>query len=263
MYKVLLTGGNGFLGKSILNSNIFKKYIIFAPNSKDLNLTNKEHLKNFFTKNEVNYIINCAVRGGRRTKEETSQDFYDNIVSLSNILEYISKDTQLITFSSGAEKYKSNTFYGSSKKICTDLIRHKDYIANIRIYNIFGAYGMKDSFIYDSIKKALNNENIIIWENKKFDTYPVENLLKLINSIMEQKSKEYLEIDSVYYNKYTLYDLAEIIKKTCNSKSKIIVQKESNFDYTGNASKISDNLNLDDIYKSIYNMLDIIKNEKI
>ena len=91
----------------------------------------------------------------------------------------------------------------------------------------------------------------------------MENLLKLINSIIEQKSKEYLEIDSVYYNKYTLYDLAEIIKKACNSKSKIIVEKESDFDYIGNASKISDNLNLDDIYKSIYNISDIIKNEKI
>ena len=67
MYKVLLTGGNGFLGKSILNSNIFKKYIILAPNSQDLNLTNKKHVDIFFQKNQVNYIINCAARGGRRT----------------------------------------------------------------------------------------------------------------------------------------------------------------------------------------------------
>jgi UDP-glucose 4-epimerase len=263
MYKILVTGGNGFLGKNILNSEIFKKYTIFAPSSKDLDLTNKKHIENFLSKHKIDWIINCAVRGGRRTREETSQDFYDNVVSLSNILEYINENTRLITFSSGAEIHKTDTFYGLSKKICTNLICGKDYITNIRIYNIFGRYGMKDSFVYSAIEKALKNEDIIIWENKKFDVYPVENLLKIINTIIEKRRKEYIEIDSVYYTKYTLYELAEIIKKECSSRSKIIIEKEGNFDYIGNPSEISDNTSLDNLSKSIYNLIDLIKNEKI
>ena len=122
---------------------------------------------------------------------------------------------------------------------------------------------MKDSFVYSAIEKALKNEDIIIWENKKFDVYPVENLLKIINTIIEKRRKEYIEIDSVYYTKYTLYELAEIIKKECSSRSKIIIEKEGNFDYIGNPSEISDNTSLDNLSKSIYNLIDLIKNEKI
>ena len=242
MFKILLTGGNGFLGRSILNSNIFKKYIILAPNRQDLNLTNKKHVENFFQKNQVAWIINCAIKGGRRTKKETSQDFYDNIISLSNVLEYISKDIKLITFSSGAEKYKLDTFYGSSKKICTSLVRDKDYVTNIRIYNIFGEQGMKDSFVYSTIEKCIKNENIVIWEDLLFDTFYIKDLINMINLLIENNSKNYQEIECVYQQKYKLSDIAKIIKKICNSKSNIIIEKDNNLKYIGDYKPI---LNLD------------------
>lgn len=263
MINILLTGGSGFLGQSILNSDLFKNYKIFAPSSKELNLINKNQLENFLNTIKPSWIINCAVKGGRRTKKDTAEDFFNNVKCLDNILSFINQDCKLITFSSGAEIYKSDDFYGFSKKISTSLIKDKLNIKNLRIYNIFGKLGMKDSFVYDTITKSLKNENIEIWENKKFDIYPVENLIKLLGQMIEENSSFYKEIDCVYIEKYTLAEIAQIIIELCTSKSKIIIQKESQDSYIGKGSSYTDNTNLEDLNQALYNLINEIKNEKI
>ena len=55
--KILLIGGSGTLGSSIINSKIFKK--LDAPKKRELNLLNKKNIKKFLKK-KYNTIINCA-----------------------------------------------------------------------------------------------------------------------------------------------------------------------------------------------------------
>ena len=55
--KVLLIGGEGTLGSSIVKSKVFKN--LDRPKKKDLNLL-KESSINKFLKNRYNLIINCA-----------------------------------------------------------------------------------------------------------------------------------------------------------------------------------------------------------
>jgi len=257
MKKIFLTGASGFVGKSIFKK-LSKKYDIYAPERKDLDLLNLNQLKVLISDQKFDWIINCAVKGGRRTKKDTSEDFFNNIVSLDNLLNFVNSDCKLITFSSGAEFHKQNDFYGLSKKICSSIIKDKQNIKNLRIYNIFGELGMKDSFVYSTIEKALKEEDVVIWEDIEFDIYYIQDLINLIELLIENNTKEYQEIDCVYPIKYKLSDIATLIKKLCKSDSNIKIGKEGSMSYTGNFQQIN-NLNLTKFDKSLKFMIEHIK----
>ena len=257
MKKIFLTGVSGFVGKSIFKK-LSKKYDIYAPERKDLDLLNLNQLKVLISDQKFDWIINCAVKGGRRTKKDTSEDFFNNIASLDNLLNFVNSDCKLITFSSGAEFHKQNDFYGLSKKICSSIIKDKQNIKNLRIYNIFGELGMKDSFVYSTIEKALKKEDVVIWEDIEFDIYYIQDLINLIELLIENNTKEYQEIDCVYPIKYKLSDIATLIKKLCKSDSNIKIEKEGSMSYTGNFQQIN-NLNLTKFDKSLKFMIEHIK----
>ena len=257
MKKIFLTGVSGFVGKSIFKK-LSKKYDIYAPERKDLDLLNLNQLKVLISDQKFDWIINCAVKGGRRTKKDTSEDFFNNIASLDNLLNFVNSDCKLITFSSGAEFHKQNDFYGLSKKICSSIIKDKQNIKNLRIYNIFGELGMKDSFVYSTIEKALKKEDVVIWEDIEFDIYYIQDLINLIELLIENNTKEYQEIDCVYPIKYKLSDIATLIKKLCKSDSNIKIGKEGSMSYTGNFQQIN-NLNLTKFDKSLKFMIEHIK----
>jgi nucleoside-diphosphate-sugar epimerase len=257
MKKIFLTGVSGFVGKSIFKK-LSKKYDIYAPERKDLDLLNLNQLKGLISDQKFDWIINCAVKGGRRTKKDTSEDFFNNIASLDNLLNFVNSDCKLITFSSGAEFHKQNDFYGLSKMICSSIIKVKQNIKNLRIYNIFGELGMKDSFVYSTIEKALKEEDVVIWEDIEFDIYYIQDLINLIELLIENNTKEYQEIDCVYPIKYKLSDIATLIKNLCESNSNIKIEKKGSTSYTGNFQQIN-NLNLIKFDRSLKYMVEHIK----
>jgi nucleoside-diphosphate-sugar epimerase len=257
MKKIFLTGVSGFVGKSIFKK-LSKKYDIYAPERKDLDLLNLNQLNGLISDRKFDWIINCAVKGGRRTKKDTSEDFFNNIASLDNLLNFVNSDCKLITFSSGAEFHKQNDFYGLSKKICSSIIKDKQNIKNLRIYNIFGELGMKDSFVYSTIEKVLKKEDVVIWEDIEFDTYYIQDLINLIELLIENNTKEYQEIDCVYPIKYKLSDIATLIKNLCESNSNIKIEKKGSTSYTGNFQQIN-NLNLIKFDRSLKYMVEYIK----
>ena len=57
--KVLLTGGTGQLGKTIISAKP-KKIDLFAPNSSQLNLENHENIKEVINSEKPDWIINCG-----------------------------------------------------------------------------------------------------------------------------------------------------------------------------------------------------------
>lgn len=58
--KILLTGGNGMVGKNILEHSKDKRYTIFHPSSKELNLQDYQAVDDFMKENRPDFIIHAA-----------------------------------------------------------------------------------------------------------------------------------------------------------------------------------------------------------
>jgi len=56
--KILLIGGSGNLGSSIIKSKLFKN--LFSPKKRDLNILDRKSIKNIINKHKFELIINCA-----------------------------------------------------------------------------------------------------------------------------------------------------------------------------------------------------------
>jgi dTDP-4-dehydrorhamnose reductase len=241
MAHILILGGNSFIAKSI-SPYLTKNHNVYSPTHKQVDATNQLQLNDLFHQNKYDVVINCAVKGGRRTHKDTPQDLCDNLLILNNILYFQQRDKfKFIVFSSGAEyDRRGNIFdvkedkvflpptdyYGLSKYIQTNLVRGKDNIINLKLFNVFGEMGMEDSFIGTCVNKCLKNEDIEIWEDKIFTTFYAEDLEILIENLILENNKQYLELNCGYKDLDSLYGLAKLIKALTFSKSNIIIKQD-------------------------------------
>ena len=59
--NILITGSNGQLGSEIKElSKNYKDFNFLFTDYTELDITSKDSLKDFFDKNKIDYIINCA-----------------------------------------------------------------------------------------------------------------------------------------------------------------------------------------------------------
>ena len=58
--NTLVTGSNGYIGKSIFNSKI-ENVKFFHGNRQAINLFDKESIKSFIKENKIDSIIHCAI----------------------------------------------------------------------------------------------------------------------------------------------------------------------------------------------------------
>ena len=85
---IYLSGGNGMVGKNILDHVDSKKYKILAPRKSDLNLLNHSDVESFITNNKPDLIIHAAgvVGGIEANISQPVKFFVENIQMGINIL---------------------------------------------------------------------------------------------------------------------------------------------------------------------------------
>ncbi len=258
MSRILVTGGNSFIAKSIIPYLEKCGHYVFAPNKLQLNLLNDLDLFDAFKNDTYDYLIMCSQIGGRRTHKDNPQDLYDNLRMLNNILYYQSKyKFKLITFDSAASYDRRNNlfnvreyeffsipqdYYGFFKYTQNQLIKNNKNIINLRLFNVFSneSNKMDDSFISTCIKNCLNNEPIEIWNNIYFTTFYSEDLAILINYLIldNNKNNKFIDYNCGYSKNYRLSEIATLIKKLTNSKSEIIIKQPIGKNYSGDCSRL-------------------------
>lgn len=231
MKKILITGGNGYIAKSIKKELI--DYDIKMISRSDFDLTNKELVANFFkSANHFDVVIHTAICGGSRLKFEDSNTLDNNLKMYYNLLEHNHKFNKFISFGSGAELYYTNTLYGLSKKVISESIKNKLNFFNLRIFAVFDENELNTRFIKSNILRYIQKEPIAIYENKKMDFFYMKDLINLIKFYIETDNPS-KEINCVYNKKYTLLDIANAINNLDNYNVNI---KNSNIytnDYIG------------------------------
>ena len=238
--NILITGGNGYIAKSISASYISKLYSTTSLSRQGLNLLNKKEVDAFFQKQQFDVVIHTANVGGSRLTLDVPENVYVNLTMFDNLYENRHRYGKLISFGSGAEIYHSQTPYGLSKKIINKIIQSTSNFYNLRVFAVFDKNELSTRFIKNNIISPLTGKPLTIHKNKYMDFFFMEDLIKVIQFYIENDSSLDKAYDCCYKEKYTLFDIATIINSVHDTQSKITIEQNEGLGdpYTGTHKKI-------------------------
>lgn len=287
--KIFLTGGDGFIGRNILE-NLGKKYNFVSPPANELDLTNTEAVYDFLEKEKVDMIIHAANIGGARGREEPADAISVNLKMFFNLVRAKDFYKRMIMFGSGAEydktkpiiKTKEDDFdkhvpkdqYGFYKYICSKYAEKTNFITHIRLFGVYGKYeDYKTRFISNAICRTLFDLPISINQNVIFDYIYVKDLVKIIDYFIEKEPKfKFYNVGTG--NSVDLLTTAKKILQISGKKLPVIVKKSGlNNEYTCDISRLSaeftklqytnSELAIKDIFKYYESVMSKIKKESL
>lgn len=245
---ILLTGSGGFIGKN-LKSYLYKKYNLLTPRSFELDLTDEHAVRQYFSENQIDFIIHCGTTGGARGIEDKDTTIEDNLAMVDNILKFKQPDTRVILFGSGAMYDKSRNLhkvkeseigevipqdlYGKSKMMIAQKIKNRTDVLCLNIFACYG-YGEKENrFPSYAITQVLNKETIEINQNVVFDYLFVEDMQKIIEYFIENIPQDNI-INITPDKSISLLEIAEIVNSFSEEKVDITIKNPIlNNEYTG------------------------------
>lgn len=228
--KILITGGNGYISKSLYFS-LKNEYDITILSRKDFDLTNSFETLKYFSNRYFDVVIHCAVTGGSRLKTDTFKDMDNNLKMYYNLLNCNDRFGKLIHFGSGAEIHSPESPYGLSKRVIAKSISEIDNFYNIRIYAVFDENELDTRFIKSNIKRYLNKEPMLV-QNKKMSFFYMKDLVTLVNHYIQSSPSSLLkESNCAYVDSTSLLDIANIINELGDYKVPIYIDTSLSEDY--------------------------------
>lgn len=196
--KLLLTGGNGFIGKNIQQSFLAEKYTITAPRSFELNLADTASVDEFFRTHEFDVVLHAATKPGHRNAKDPTNLFYTNMRMFENLVRHTDKFGKLINFGSGAiydisadnrlvTEDQIGLRCGKDDHSFCKYVVHKriEALSNVIDLNIFGIFGKYEDweirFISNAICKALFDLPITLRQNRRFSYLYVNDLMPILD----------------------------------------------------------------------------------
>jgi nucleoside-diphosphate-sugar epimerase len=252
--KILITGGNGYIAKSLVRG-FSDKHTITSVTRNDFDLSDPILTSEWFGSREFDVVIHTAIVGGSRLKNDTTDVVYKNIKMYENLCENRNCFSKLISFGSGAEIFQPTTPYGISKKIIADSIRNTDNFYNLRIFGVFDEDELETRFIKSNIIRYLKKEPMIIHSDKIMDFFYLPDLVSLVDYYINTQSPE-KEVNCSYDQKFSLFSLAKKINELSVHQVPIILEEKNTLDfYCGSSNLPIDSVGLLRGIKNTYNKL--------
>ena len=225
--RILITGSNGYIGKSLYNA-LKDKYDVTAVTRTDFDLIDAVAMSKFFKKSQRSFdvVLHCAVKGGSRLQQDNWSIMDYNLQMYYNLLSNQSHFNKFIHFGSGAELYAKNGPYGFSKDIIRRSIMIRDNFYNLRIFGVFDDDELDTRFIKANTKRYINKEPIQIHQDKVMDFFYMQDLIKVVEYYINEKDL-LKEFNCSYSEHVSLKEIANIINNLDNYKVDIMVVNEN------------------------------------
>lgn len=220
--NILITGANGYIGKS-LSYAFSKKYKLTLLTRNKIDLCDYTQVKKFFSNKYFDVVIHCAVTGGSRLQKDDWGVLDANLTMFYNLLQFQSHYKKFIHFGSGAQDYLENEPYGFSKKVIAKSIRSKENFYNLKIFAVFDENELITRFIKGNIIRYIKAEPIKIIQNKLMDFFYMKDLITLVDYYINNSELE-KEIECVYPEKLYLTTIAEKINQCDNYRVNIDIE---------------------------------------
>lgn len=205
--RILLTGGNGFLGRNIVEQ-LNNTYDFIIPTHKSLELLDTESVEKFFRqKGAFDVVVHCAFIGGPRNTTDTAETLKNNLRIFFNIVRNKKHFGKLINLGSGAEygkqrpliKISENDFdniipretdyYGFAKYIIAKYIENSDNLLNLRLFGVYGKYeDFSLRFISNAICRSVLRMPITINRNVFFNYLYIDDFIKILEYFIKNKT---------------------------------------------------------------------------
>jgi GDP-L-fucose synthase len=270
--RILITGGNGNIAKMINKNLSSTDYLITNASRSDLNMLSEFEIEEYLKYNQFDILVNTAILGGRRTKEDNGDVTHKNLLMFENIIKFSDKFKMIINLDSAAI-YDRNTdilnrkeddiytipkdYYGFSKYLIYQRSLQYNNVYNLRIFNIFHPSEEPDRFIKSCFIAKKNNTNVTIFKDKFFDFVYEDDFIKIVKFYIDNVySQENLEktINISYEEKYKLSDIAKIILGPRGHEKINILCDALDKNYSGYSNKLQKyNLQLTGLENSIKN----------
>ena len=253
--KILLTGGNGFIGKNIQESFLSEKYQLVAPRSFELNLADTASVDAYFKEHRFDAVIHGAVKPSHRNAKDPTQIFYTNIRMFENLLRHTDKFGKLINLGSGAvydvaadnrlvkeEQIGQNC--GKDDHSFCKYVQHQRlaHIPNAVDLNIFGIFGKYEDweirFISNAICKTLFDLPITLRQNRRFSYLYVKDLMPVLEYFIENTPR-YKGYNVTPDEETELLSAAQAVQRLGKKENKILVAKDGyGLNYSGDNARL-------------------------
>ena len=256
--RIFITGASGFIGKTACEY-FEEKNDIFAPAHSELELLDADAVQNYVEKNDIDVILHCANRGGRREDFKVDKVLEDNLRIFFNITRTSASVKRIIYYGSGAEfgksrnlkKVKEEQFgeqipkeeYGFYKYVCNSYAKNSENVINLRLFGVFGRYeNYRYRFISNAIMKNLAGADITVNRNVIFDFLYITDLITITDHFINKDSR-YKEYNVTPTNSIDLLRICDIINRIARKRSVVKVLNEGfDFEYTGDNSRLMEEL---------------------
>ena len=255
MKTLLLTGGNGFIGKNIQQSFLAEKYRITAPRSFELDLSDTRAVDDFFRTRSFDAVLHAATKPSHRNAKDPTNLFYTNVRMFENLARHTDKFGKLINFGSGAvydvaaeNRLVSEDQIGlrcgkDDHSFCKYVVHKRiEALPNAVDLNIFGIFGKYEDweirFISNAVCKAIFGLPVTLRQNRRFSYLYINDLMPILDYFIEHTPK-YKSYNITPDTETELLDAARTVVRLSGSQAGIRVAHEGyGLSYSGSNARL-------------------------
>jgi UDP-glucose 4-epimerase len=201
--KILLTGSEGFIGKSLKEAFKHRSDFVFCcPTLAELNLTNSTEVAQCIAAFQPDIIIHSATSNtiGKGYETDVCEQ---NLRMFFNLLRYRPDGAVLYTLCSGSSYNRDNWVdnmdenylgvhiptdaQGFSKYVIASHARHLDDVVTLRLFGIFGKHeDYRYKFISNTIAKRLAGLDVTLFRDAIYDYLDVDDFGSILQQFIDQ-----------------------------------------------------------------------------